>query len=246
MLLEKFDTQEYANSLFVLGSHIFQPVDYFRAEFPGKKIIAYQMEQVVPIDIARKGVKHGWHSQDMLIKNISGYDEIWDIDELNRDALASYGIHVNKIAHLPYTKCLDKIESVDNPKIDILFYGFVNVRRANILFNLQSYFYNKLCLVWIYGAHDIDEYLANCKVVLNIHAFAPHNRQEQVRMFYPVINGKCVVSEPSAANRMSGLIIEVPTNSLADELLRICKSDAWREFGKTAKNRFMAADPFTP
>ena len=74
---------------------------------------------------------------------------------------------------------------------------------------------------------------------LNIHAYEGNNRQEQVRMFYPVINGACVVSERSARNYMDGCITECPLQYIPETIENILKNDMWKKLGDNAVYNFM-------
>ena len=76
-------------------------------------------------------------------------------------------------------------------------------------------------------------------IILNIHAYEGNNRQEQVRMFYPVINGACVVSERSARNYMDGCITECPLQYIPETIENILKNDMWKKLGDNAVYNFM-------
>ena len=91
---------------------------------------------------------------------------------------------------------------------------------------------------WIYGSTNIDKYIADSKTILNLHAFEPYNRQEQTRMFYPVINEKTVISEKSQVNNMQSCIIESNIEDLAKVILSVCKTNIWVDFGIQAEKIF--------
>lgn len=230
MLLEHFDRPARQDTVFILGGYVTEPVSSMRNKFPGKKLIAYQLEQMMGIG--------NWHKTSVLIDNLRGYDEIWDYDPLNIHFLKECGLKVDRHLPLLHTKGLSKVKPVDDPRIDVLFYGIMNERRWRLMNDLQLKCYNELRIVWVYGERDMDTYLSDSKVVLNMHAFEPWNRQEQVRMFYPVINGKTVVSETSQHNEMSGLIIECETKDIVETLRTACRTDLWRTFGPMACRNF--------
>ncbi len=232
MLLEHFDRPEYQGALFPLGTYIFTSVEVMKRDNPGRRIIIYQLEQLMGIG--------AWHSVPKTIDNMRGADEIGDYDPLNIAYLQQHNLKVDRLVPMLYTKSLDRIATHDAPDFDILFYGLINERRFRVFQTLQSQLYGKIRLGWSYGDANIDKHVANCKIVLNLHAFEPWNRQEQVRMFYAVINKKCVVSEPSQVNNMPGEIIETPVESMATTLIEMCSTDAWREFGERARQRFIA------
>lgn len=231
MLLEHFDTPEYADVVFSVGTYIHTSVFKLKEQFPNKKIIVYQLEQLMGLST--------WQSVPLIVSNINGADEIWDYDYLNVHFLENNcGIKVNRLMPLLYTSSLEKIISKDNPEIDVLFYGFLNERRFKIFQKLQGQLYGRIKLAWIYGSFDLDTHIANSKVILNLHAAEPWNRQEQVRMFYPLINGKTNISEISQRNNMPDEIIECEIDSLAKILLETCSTDSWKIFGEQAKEKF--------
>ena len=230
MILEHFDNAAYDSCLFVLGSYVYVPIEQIRQQFPNKKIIVYQLEQAMSLKT--------WQSLSFILDNIRYADEIWDYDYLNVKYLEEQGIIVDKLVPMLYTKSLDRLNLKENPEIDVLFYGMINERRFKIFELLQRQLYGQIRLVWIYGDSDVDKYIENSKLVLNIHATEPWNRQEQVRMFFPLINGKTNISEPSQRNNMIGEIIESPIEELSDNFIRLCSSNEWRDFGIIAKEKF--------
>ena len=235
MLMEHFDKPEWNDTLFVLGGHTRCPLSWYEARHPGKRVIVYQSEQLFGMG---GGVGNNFIDMPRTIENLRTYPEIWDYDDLNVEFLSWTNIHVKHVLPMLHTQRLKRIESVTDPKIDVLFYGLMNQRRWEIMVGIQRTCYGQLRLAWVYGDPDMDKHIANSKVVLNLHAFEPWNRQEQVRMFYPVINGKTVVSEPSQVNRMEGLIIEMDPDQLGPYLKDICSSDEWRNFGLQAQKEF--------
>jgi hypothetical protein len=230
MLLEHFDNKKYEKTLFAVGTYCFEPIQNIKNVFPDYKVIIYQLEQMMDGD--------NWHYSRKSIGNMEGADEIWDYDFINSEYLKHNNVKVNKILNLVYTDSLKKIQHNENPFFDVLFYGFMNERRYRILHKIQSDLYGKIKINWIYGCQEIDKYLENTKVVLNLHAFEPYNRQEQVRMFYPVINGKAVVSEISQMNNMDGCIIETSIDNISHVLMGVCKTNLWKDFGMQASKNF--------
>ncbi len=78
--------------------------------------------------------------------------------------------------------------------IDVLFYGSMNYRRANILGKLEARGLDvRLLPVGTYGA-ERDGWTARSKVVLNVHYYTP-GIAEDVRLSYLWANRKCVVTE---------------------------------------------------
>lgn len=201
MILHYYDQPEHDGKVFVLGSYIRYPASYFRALYPGRKIVAYQLEQLCG--------GPNWHSVEQTIQNLKTFDEVWEYDALNRVFLGYYGIVPARLAPTRYVPDLCVVSS-RTPDIDLLFYGFVNQRRQKFLEQMQQGFYNRLRFVHAYGVFgpQLDELIARSRIVLNLHAFEPYHRQEQVRIFYPLLNARCVLSEKSQVNYFGDSILE--------------------------------------
>lgn len=241
MLLEYYDTHDYNDTVFLLGVYCKTPMEYFRELYPGKKLIVYQLEQLFSGGF-------NWHDPKSIITNIKKADEIWDYDLLNITYLKWHEVIVDKFSPMRYTNSLYNPSITNsNCDIDVLFYGFINERRFKILQTLQSAFYDKISIVWLYGIdyEHLDEYINRSKIILNLHISEPYNRQEQVRMFYPIINGKCVVSETSQQNYLSNSIVESNTESLTQTISGIIESGVWGDIGTKARNSFvLTADDY--
>lgn len=205
VILRYYDVPDHENKVFVLGSYIRHPVGYFRSLYPGCRIVAYQLEQLCG--------GPNWHSVEQTIQSLRGFDEVWEYDALNCTYLGFYGIVPAKLAPMRYVPELRTIPSRP-PDIDLLFYGYVNGRRLRYLEQIQQGFYNRLRFAHAYGIFgpQLDELISRSRVVLNLHAFEPYHRQEQVRIFYPLINGRCVLSEKSQVNYFGDGILEFEGN----------------------------------
>lgn len=230
MLLEHFDNEKYKDCVFLLGTYCREPVEVTKKLHPNKRIITYQLEQLMG--------GQNWHNVNNTIENLKSAEEIWDYDQMNVEYLKYFNIEVKKIVPMLYTNSLKKVEKNTNPFFDVLFFGFMNERRFKIFNRLQSELYGQIKLQWIYGSTNIDKYIADSKTILNLHAFEPYNRQEQTRMFYPIINEKTVISEKSQVNNMQSCIIESNIEDLAKVILSVCKTNVWIDFGIQAEKTF--------
>ena len=232
MLLEHFDTEEHAGKTIILGDYIFHPVEHFRQLYPGRKIVVYQLEPMVGCET--------WHPVDRTIAHLRGADELWDYDPLNVTYLSWYGIEVDRVEPMRYTEALRRIALDPEPSVDVLFYGYLNERRFQILRELQRNLYNQVRFMWLTGFTEpqLDPYIADARIVLNLHAFAPWHRQEQTRIFYPLINGRLVVSEPSEVNAFGDCIVEAELDDLPEVLRYWLADDRWRQAGLAASERF--------
>jgi|GEM_PF-1941085 len=232
MLLEFFDVPERDGAAFILGDYIIHPTVHFRELYPGRRLIVYQLEQMVG--------SQTWHPLDRTIANLAGADEIWDYDSFNVAFLERFGVRVDRLVPMLYTPSLRRIELRDEPSIDVLFTGFMNERRHRIFLQIQRQTYGRLRLMWLQGVsgEDLDRHIADAKIVLNLHAFEPWHRQEQTRIFYPLINGRMVVGEASERNWYGSRIVEVDPDLLPETLAHWSQGDRWRHFGLRAAERY--------
>lgn len=232
LILHYYDTEEHDGEVFLLGDYIWQPAAHFQSMYPGQKIIAYQLEQLCG--------GPNWHSVNRTITNLAGTGEIWDYDALNATYLSWHGIRADRIAPMRHVPTLARIPQRE-PDYDVLFYGFVNARRQRILEKMQTQFYGRLRFLHAYGVFgpELDDLIARSKVVLNLHAFEPYHRQEQVRIFYPLINGRCVLSEKSQLNYFGDCILEFTEGDMGRKIEEAL--DCWRSLGEKGSAKFEAA-----
>lgn len=216
----------YADTVLIMGYNVapYGP-QKLRKDYPGKRIVVYQLEQL--FDGSKWVNKHAaaW---------FNGCDEIWEYDLSNLDWLRRHGI---KATYRPmvYTEALRELPAAERD-IDVLFYGFPTPRRTRIMSEWMAVSWDKYTTVWSTGltGEKLRGYLARAKVVLNIHAFDKDCRQEQVRMFYPVINGCCVVSEKSPHNEFGKSIVVADTRKIVPTLNHVLKNGLWEQVGKDA------------
>ena len=125
--------------------------------------------------------------------------------------------------------------------VDVLFYGYLTERRSKLLTQIANAGCNKWATTITMGisGENLAKWIGRSKIILNIHAYDNNNRQEQVRMFYPVINGACVVSEQSARNYLDGCITECPLRYLPETIDNILANGMWKKLGDNAVYNFM-------
>ncbi len=207
----------YYNSIVILGYNSGKGIDFYRNEYPNKKIIVYQLEQLYNFNSNWFNPK----SKSSLVKKRTSHikkwldecDEIWEYDMSNKWFLENIGYNKIKFVPFKYCKSLEAITNEENPKYDILFYGSVNQKRFETLKKLNKKF--KLIIIGDnFNVNELelresginiqpknftdnlDNIISNSKIILNLH-FYDSSIQEQVRLFYLLINNKCVVSEIS-------------------------------------------------
>ena len=228
MLLFHFDRPAYAGYVFVVGSYVHWPMYNFNAAHPGKTVVAYNLEPLRPN-------AEGWQPTNVLCDNLSSAHHVWDQDNASATFLEAKGIHVERIQPMLYTPTLRDVPDTarEDRDIDVLFYGYLNERRFPILRALEPLFYNTHSFVWLYGV-DYDRlvgYLARTKIVLNLHVSDQLQQQEQVRIFYALINGLCVVSETSETNHFGKAIVECAPQDLGATLHDLLISGKWETKG---------------
>ena len=202
------------------------------------KVVVYQTEPLV---------KNHWHNSTTIIEKLSSYDEVWEFDYDNYLLLLENGINV-KFAPVKYTHSLKKINSKFEPDIDILFYGASTKHRNDFFCSFPSGFafptadknyinrFKKLSIVCLNGIDDsrLDEFISRSKIILNLQPHKQENdedRQSQVRMFYPLINEKCIVSEKSKRNYFGNTILEFSNHQeLGEIVMDLILNDKWRDY----------------
>ena len=221
----------YADAVIVLGYQHCGDIESFKNKYPNKKIIAYQLEQL----------HHNspWANTKGIVF-LYGCDEVWDYDKSNVEILKSRGINA-KFQPVLHTPSLKKIEPATNEicDIDAIFYGYCNPRRMQILsIVMEKLNYLKFIVINQVWGDELDTYIKRSKVIINIHAYdgAP---QEQVRMLYPIINGRCVLSEPSPINYLGDSILECRTSDFTDFLLHLIQTDNWLKQAKNSETELL-------
>ena len=222
---------EFANTMFILG-HV-DPrckLPEIRKQYPDKKIIVYQLEQMYTGCRFATKHAHEW---------LTGADEVWDYDLDNIEWLAKQGIKAS-FHPLKYASTLRDVPELEKD-VDVLFYGAMTPRRTEILTKLSNQAVGKWTTAMVLGisGENLAKWIGRSKIILNIHAFDGNRRQEQVRMFYPVINGACVVSEESDRNYLDRAIVECPLKYIPDTIQDLLKDDKWKDIGSNAVYTFM-------
>jgi len=224
---------DYTNTVFWVGYNIGR-MGNVRAQYPDRKLIIFQLEQLSD---------SGPYNNTRVNNILKTADEVWDYDEHNIEWLnKNLGIDA-KFHPMTFIKALDVIPEVPKEAhdIDVVFYGSMkSARRQKNIADLKMQFTVKgisfRVIDNLYG-ESLWKVLSQAKIVLNVHYY-PVYRQEQARIFFNIINGKCVVSEPSPTNYMGDLIKEVELPNIVDECKALIDSGEWYEFGKESKEAF--------
>ncbi|MGI9483982.1 MAG: methyltransferase domain-containing protein [Hyphomicrobiales bacterium] len=132
--------------------------------------------------------ENGWRSAEYqkIIEN----SYVWDYSPSNMEFIPHGNKSLVRLCHEPKLNRLGK----STPKsIDLLFYGSMNDRRHEQFRALSATDLNVYSAYGVY-ARERDELIEQAKAVLNSHYFDEEIFQ-QVRCFYPLINGVPVISE---------------------------------------------------
>jgi hypothetical protein len=214
------------NDVILLGSYLKENIQSIRDKFPGKKLIIYQLEPLV---------SNHWWSTDRILNRIRSVDEVWDYDIENVNIIGSYKIPV-KYRPFRYSESLKRIDNIPDPDIDVLFYGTLNERRLNILNSFLRPHFSKIKFVFLSNllGDELDHFIARSKIILSLNAH-DNDRQKQSRIFYPVINNKCVISEKSNVNYFGDLIIEADLKSLPIVIMDFLKNEKWKGYSNVSE-----------
>ena len=156
----------------------------------------------------------------------------WEYSRRNMEVLRASGI--TDVAHVPmgYAPTLECI--AHQPKdIDVVFFGAVNQRRADLLRALAQ---RGLNVAWTESAkwsrQERDGYIARAKVVINIGLFESTHILEEVRLSYLLNNRVAVVSElrpdTHAEDDMRACIAGAPMGELPELCAALCADDIKR------------------
>jgi len=223
----------YDKVLIILGYNVLPSLKKFREQYVGYKIIIYQLEQLRKDNVT-------WVNK-RCYNILKTADEIWDYDEGNIKWMRkNYKLNA-KLKPLVYTESLKILPPIDetNNDIDILIYGYLNERRARLIMSLHHKAATKYKIFDLYGiwGKDLDEYVSRSKIILNVHGHK-ESQQEQVRMYYPAINGRCVLSEDSPINYMGNSIVQVPYGDIMDKSLDMLKTGEWLGVAQNASENY--------
>ena len=236
MLKEMYgDNPDYDDTVFWLGYNILTSSN-LRVKYPNKRLIIFQLEQLSDSSP---------YNNSRVKRILKTADEIWDYDEHNVEWIKkSLGIKA-KLHSLNYVNSLEVITEVPEAEhdIDVIFYGSLkSKRRRDIVDKLKKEFEEQGLVFMAFDnlyQEQLWPYIARSKVVLNVHYYTV-SRQEQARIFFNLINGKCVVSEPSPTNYVGDLIKECEVTQMVSTCKELIDSDDWYEFGRESKLTFKA------
>ena len=221
--VEEWIRNTYSESLngctLILGYNVMN-VESIKRTHHNRKIIVYQLEQLFPGSI--------WASRHIL-DQMKYADEIWEYDENNIPSYAYLG-KTPKIIRPGYHPSLNRIPKTIEKTIDVLFYGNASYPRRSKAFEALKTIPNlQLCIAPECYGLTLDELISKSKIILNAHSFE-ESRQEQVRIFYPLANSKCILSEKSPINHYGDMIVEWDGyNDLIQKTIELLENDNYKK-----------------
>ena len=235
MMVDENYAHEYEhNDVLVMAVHHHQSIEQIKQSNPGhNKIIIYQLEPLC---------KNHWWNEEYVISRIKDADEVWDYDLDNIEVLKKYGINA-KFKPFLYCNNLKRIQNREHPDIDVFFYGTSTPYRSKIVEILTNHglIGRKTVWLWNYGdsSEIFNEFISRSKIILNLNTTdsieSGQRIQKQSRIYYALINDKCVVSEKSVRNYYGDLITEVDQNDLLKTIEDLLDSDKWRQYSNVSE-----------
>jgi len=232
MIFENYSYGEYYNSCVLLVPNVMVgSIQRYREMYQNSKIIGYNLE---PLN------SNHWHQPNRIIEALKQYDEIWDYDLTNIGYLRNCGIDA-KFKPMQYTESLKNVKNVENPDIDVLFFGTLTEYRTKYIANMTtSPFipYDEMDLQtnirYVYAFQvwgDLkNELTSRSKIILNIAPYKGAN-QQQARIYHDLINNKCVLSERAQYNYFGDMITEFDDFSdCAAKIRFLIKDDNWKKY----------------
>ncbi len=197
----------------VLGAHLLTPQQ--ARSIPTGSII-YNLEQ-----IGGAKLPPGFYE-------LASRYQIWDYSPLNIEQWRKINcVSSPVLAEIGYAPELRSIKRREEEDIDVLFYGSVNDRRAQVLRKLESAGLNVCSVFGVYGDAR-DELIARSRIVLNVH-FYETQVFEIVRVSYLLANSKAVVTEHSPdLGSLRNAVAAFPYDSLAEGCLSLLRDEARR------------------
>ena len=179
--------------------------------------------------------------------------QAWDYSKSNIKFLSQLAMaHPPQYVPIGFVPKLCRIPAAPLQDIDVLFYGYLNPRRAQILQALAARNLQVYHAIDCYG-QERDALIARAKVVLNVHYYES-KIFEIVRVSYLSANRKAVVSEVDVDTDIDPMyqqaIVGVPYNELVETCYQLVHDPVRRkqqeETGFTTMSAITAEDCMRP
>lgn len=235
MLKELCDKPKYDKVMVVLGYNVIPCSEAIKLKekHPDYKLVVYNLEQLYSGSPWLNANTKEWFSRA---------DEIWDYNMENIDFFSSvlgYRVSYHPIKWVETLKTLEQVKPEDM-LYDVLFYGEETPRRNQLIGAMRSA-HRDWAIITATGVTGpaLDYLIAHSKIVLNVHAFPQYQCQEIVRMFYPLINGKCIVSERSRNDSYAGdSVVYSSYDNMIETVKGLLTDGKWIDVASEASDRF--------
>lgn len=167
------------------------------------------------------------HVRDKILAMARNF-EVWDYHPENIDFFRQHGIYA-KLFEIGYQQELQHIPLSSQPDIDVLFFGSINQRRADVLNALLKRDVKLEYLINVFGQRR-NEMIARAKVVLNMHYYES-KIFEIIRCSYLMNNGVAIVSECDDSHihpRYLPAIVPARYDELVDKCVQLVRDDDLR------------------
>lgn len=233
MIEENYVTDDNKDDYLVLGINTLANVETIKQSYLQninyRKLIVYQLEPLTD--------RH-WIPPERILEYIQGYDEIWDYDIENIEYLQKLGYNP-KFKPMRYTKKLETFDTADNPKIDILFVGSSTDSR---IYHMNHIMWNRkfpFNIFWANGilGKELDYWMSQSKIILNLSTHWKNNRQAQTRIFYALNNNKLVLSQCTNVNYFGDNIVQFNSQDhMIERIEFLLNNQSWKSNVNFNKN----------
>ena len=194
----------------VLGTNLLA-ADPQLAERLHRDAVLYNLEQIEP--------GSPWCGPGLV--GLLARHRVVDYSRQNIARLAELGLHDVGLLEIGHHPVLERIEPATDQPIDVLFYGSLNERRADVLHELDRRGLRVHHAFGVYGGAR-DALIAQSKVVLNLHHFEA-KVFEVVRVSYLLANGCFVVSETGGDIELESPYRDAIAFADYDQLADVCE-----------------------
>lgn len=151
--------------------------------------------ELIPDNTIIYNLEQPTHPKMDTVRRMIKGRQVWDFSQRNVEAWkkAGYDAHWVPVAYTPY---LTRIPPAKTQPIDVLFYGWLTVRRMAMKAQLEKIGLKPVFTDSAYGGGR-DYLIAHSKVVLNVHHDG-RDMTEIVRLSYLLANHKAVISESAS------------------------------------------------
>lgn len=230
MIYENYRHDLNDSDLLIIGCCAYHNIKDLKEMYPGyERYVVYQLEPLTS--------NHYWYDANKIIERICDADEVWDYDLDNLEVLKQNGISA-KFKPFVYAESLKRIQNQEEPDIDVLFYGSLTDSRLKILSDIsERTLYTPFMILTHTDGVQLDEYIGRSKIIIDLHTEGDNDIQKQSRIYYALINNKCVISQKSKRNYFGDLIIE-PQEDFCADLLYTLESGNWKNYSQNTSEKF--------